>query len=68
MVAGAGMKLIVLICSCHSWLTVGKFSHGGWSWNEVDGVDLLLPVCKFTHGGWSWNEADGVDLLLAFLA
>jgi hypothetical protein len=23
-------------------LTVGKFSHGGWSWNEADGVDLLL--------------------------
>jgi hypothetical protein len=23
-------------------LTVGKFSLDGWSWNEVDGVDLLL--------------------------
>jgi hypothetical protein len=23
-------------------LTVGKFTHGGWSWNEADGVDLLL--------------------------
>jgi hypothetical protein len=23
-------------------LTVCKFSHGGWSWNLADGVDLLL--------------------------
>jgi hypothetical protein len=23
-------------------MTGGKFSHGGWSWNEADGVDLLL--------------------------
>jgi hypothetical protein len=23
-------------------LTVGKFSHGGWSWNEADNADLLL--------------------------
>jgi hypothetical protein len=42
MVAGAGMKLMVFICSWHSWLDSGKFSHGGWSWNEADGVHLLL--------------------------
>jgi hypothetical protein len=42
MVAGAAMKLMVLICSCHSCLTGCKFSHHGWSWNEADGVDLLL--------------------------
>jgi hypothetical protein len=47
---------------------VYKFSRGCWSWNDADGVDLLLAVCKFSHGGWSWNEADGVDLLLAFFA
>jgi hypothetical protein len=23
-------------------LTVGKFSHGGWTKNEADGLDLLL--------------------------
>jgi hypothetical protein len=23
-------------------LTECKFSHSGWSWNEADGVDLLL--------------------------
>jgi len=22
-------------------LTVGKFSHGGWTWNEADDLDLL---------------------------
>jgi hypothetical protein len=54
-------------------LTGSKFSHVGWSWNEADGVDLLVALLgltdgKFSHGGWSWNEADGVDLLLAFLA
>jgi hypothetical protein len=43
MVAGAEMKLMVLICSWYSiGLTVCKFSHGGWSLNEADGVDLLL--------------------------
>jgi hypothetical protein len=43
MVAGAGMKLMVLICYWHSWLmTASKFSHGGWSRNEADSVDLLL--------------------------
>jgi hypothetical protein len=53
-------------------LTGSKFSHGGWSWNEADGLDcsgiLGLTGSKFFHGGWSWNEADGVDLLLAILA
>jgi hypothetical protein len=42
MVAGAGMKLMVLICSGILGLIESKFSHGGWSWNEADGVDLLL--------------------------
>jgi hypothetical protein len=23
-------------------VTVGKFSPGGWSWNEADGLDVLL--------------------------
>jgi hypothetical protein len=36
MVAGAGMKLMVLIC------TESKFSHSGWSWDEADGLDLFL--------------------------
>jgi hypothetical protein len=42
MVGGPGMKLMVLICSWHLGLTAGKFSHGGWTWIEADGVDLLL--------------------------
>ena len=24
-------------------LTAGKFSHGGWSWNEADILDVLAP-------------------------
>jgi hypothetical protein len=25
-------------------LTVGEFSHGSWSWNEADGIGLLLAL------------------------
>jgi hypothetical protein len=42
MVARVAMKLIVLIYSWHFGMTEGKFSHSGWSWNEADGVHLLL--------------------------
>jgi hypothetical protein len=44
MVAGVGMKLMVLTQSAPGilGLTGGKFSHSGWCWNEPDGVDLLL--------------------------
>jgi hypothetical protein len=42
MVAGAGMKLMVL-CSWHSSLDrMQVLSHGGWHWIEADDVDLLL--------------------------
>ena len=34
--------------------TVGKFSNGGWSWNEADSLDAPgLTVGKFSDGGWS---------------
>jgi hypothetical protein len=51
-------------------LTVGKFSHGGWNWNEANGLDDILDLTgsKLSHGGWSCNEADGLHLLLEFLA
>jgi len=40
MVAGAGMKLMVLMLL---WvLTVGKLSYGCWSWNEADSLDAAL--------------------------
>jgi hypothetical protein len=38
MVAAAGMKLMAL------GLTGSKFSCGGWSWNEADGLDLFLAL------------------------
>jgi hypothetical protein len=41
MVAGAGMKLTVFMCLWYG-LTGGKFSHGGWSWNEADYLDVLV--------------------------
>jgi hypothetical protein len=41
MVAGGGMKLTVLMC-CTLCLTVGKFYHGGWSFNEFDCLDVLV--------------------------
>jgi hypothetical protein len=34
-------------------LAVGKFSHGGWSWNEADGVDLLLAFL-------AWQEVSSL--------
>jgi hypothetical protein len=65
MVAGGGMKLMVLItCAILGW-TVGKFSRFGMkimvlmcSWHSWFHSELVLY-----HGGWSWNETDGVDLL-----
>jgi hypothetical protein len=42
MVAPPEMKLTVLMCLWHLALTVGKFSHGGWSWNEADCLDVLV--------------------------
>jgi len=45
MVAGAGMKLTDLDALHHLALTAGKFSHGGWSWNEADSLDALAPFC-----------------------
>jgi hypothetical protein len=42
MVAGAGLKLTVLICLWHIGLTGGEFCHGGWSWNEPDCLDVLV--------------------------
>jgi hypothetical protein len=42
MVAGAGMKLTVLMCFWHPCLTESKFCHGGWSWNEADWHDVLV--------------------------
>jgi hypothetical protein len=50
------------------------FSHGGWSWNEPDGVHLLLAflnskdVSSLLGAARHWHEGDGVDLLLAFMA
>jgi len=43
MAAGAGMKLTVLMPCTILALTAGKFSHGGWSWNEPDSLDALAP-------------------------
>jgi hypothetical protein len=40
-VIGAGMKLTVMMCLVILGLTVGKFCHGGWSWNEADCLDVL---------------------------
>jgi hypothetical protein len=36
------LRLMVVICSCMLGLIGGRFSSGSWSWNEADGVDLLL--------------------------
>jgi hypothetical protein len=47
MAAGAGMKLIVLICTPGILdLIASKFADCdlSWSWNEVDGVDLLVAL------------------------
>ena len=41
MMAGAGMKLMVLMLLGHFGLIAGKFSDGGWSWNEAEGLDAL---------------------------
>jgi len=49
MVAEAGMKL-----NSHDALAFseGKFSGGGWSWNEADSTDALgLTEGKFSYGG-----------------
>jgi hypothetical protein len=42
MMAGAVIKLIVLICCGILNLIVGKFSHDGCGWKAANDVDLLL--------------------------
>jgi hypothetical protein len=37
-----GKEPMVLIYSWHSCLTGGRFHHGGCSWNETDGADMIL--------------------------
>jgi len=49
-------------------LTGGKFSDGGWNWNESDSLDALgLTGSKFSDGGWSWDETHSLDALIIFL-
>jgi hypothetical protein len=53
---------------------VGKFCHGGWSWNETDHCLDVLVACLALQRVSSdmvakvMNEADCLDVLMASLA
>jgi len=53
MVTGPGMKLTVLMPLHILALTECKFSHGGWSWNEADSLDVRnVPLSRGQKGLW----------------
>jgi hypothetical protein len=67
MAAGAGMKLIVLICTPGILgLIASKFADCdlSWSWNEVDGVDLLVALFPWQLVSSYMAAAAGMKLIV----